>query len=94
MDITGRQVLREGQVIDLTATEFDLLRTLMENPGYVLTRGELIREALGNEYPGVQRTLDSHIRNLRRKIEVDPKEPQYIQTIYGIGYKLTTGEDI
>jgi two-component system alkaline phosphatase synthesis response regulator PhoP len=94
MDIHGRQLLVAGQVVDLTATEFDLLRALMEDAGYVLTRGELIRKALGSDYMGIERTLDSHIRNLRLKIEADPKKPQYIKTIYGVGYKLTAGEDV
>jgi two-component system alkaline phosphatase synthesis response regulator PhoP len=66
----------------------------MEDAGYVLTRGELIRKALGSDYMGIERTLDSHIRNLRLKIEADPKKPQYIKTIYGVGYKLTAGEDV
>ncbi|MCB0000596.1 MAG: winged helix-turn-helix domain-containing protein, partial [Anaerolineales bacterium] len=72
----------------LTATEFDLLRTMLEQPGYVFTRDELIRRALGDDFEGIGRTLDSHIRNLRRKIEPDSKNPTYIQTVYGIGYRL------
>ena len=94
MDIPGRQVLVEDQPVDLTATEFDLLRALMESAGYVLTRSELIRKALGSDYLGIERTLDSHIRNLRHKIEADPKNPTYIKTIYGVGYKLTAKEGV
>jgi two-component system alkaline phosphatase synthesis response regulator PhoP len=68
MDIAGHEVLVRNRVVDLTATEFDILRALMESAGYVLTRNELIRKALGSDYLGVERTLDSHIRNLRAKI--------------------------
>jgi len=60
----------------------------MENPGSAFTRGELLEKALGYAYEGMGRTLDSHIKNLRRKIEPDPKQPTRIQTIYGVGYKL------
>ena len=61
---------------------------LLEQAGYVLTRSELVDKALGADYEGIERTLDSHIRNLRRKIEPDPKNPIYIQTVYGVGYRL------
>ena len=61
---------------------------MLEQPGYVFTRDELIRRALGDDFEGIDRTLDSHIRNLRRKIEPDSKNPTYIQTVYGIGYRL------
>jgi two-component system alkaline phosphatase synthesis response regulator PhoP len=69
------------------------MRALMEQAGYVLTRGELIRKALGSKFDGVDRTLDSHIRNLRQKVEPDPKHPIYIKTVYGVGYRLEGGED-
>jgi two-component system alkaline phosphatase synthesis response regulator PhoP len=88
MDVGRRVVTINGRMIDLTATEFDLLRVLLEHPGYVWTRGELIRTALGSEFDGIDRTVDSHIRNLRRKIEPDPRDPSYVQTIYGVGYRL------
>lgn len=91
MDVGKREVRINGRSAPLTATEFDLLRTLLEQPGYVFTRDELIRRALGNDFEGIDRTLDSHIRNLRRKIEPDPKNPTYIQTVYGIGYRLAEG---
>jgi len=88
MDVTRREVLVAGQAVDLTPTEFDLLRVLLEQAGYVFTRSELIRRALGADYEGIDRTLDSHIRNLRQKIEADPRNPSYVQTVYGIGYRL------
>jgi len=92
MDIRRREVQVNGQQVDLTATEFDILHVLMEGAGYVLTRGELIRKALGSEFMGIERTLDSHIRNLRAKVEPDPKNPHYIKTVYGVGYKLQPEE--
>ena len=88
MDLDRHEVLINGRPVDLTATEFNLLKTFMENPGYVFTRSELIEQALGYEYEGSERTLDSHMRNLRHKIEPNPKEVTYIQTVYGVGYRL------
>ncbi len=88
LDVGRREVLVNGRIVDLTPTEFTLLQTLMENPGYVYTRTELIEKGLGYEYIGMDRTLDSHIKNLRKKIESDPKNPTTIQTVYGVGYRL------
>jgi two-component system alkaline phosphatase synthesis response regulator PhoP len=88
MDIERREVQINGQAVELTPTEFNLLRVLMEQAGYVFTRNELIRKGLGVDYEGLDRTLDSHMRNLRAKIEPDPRQPTYIQTVYGVGYRL------
>ncbi|KAA3664963.1 MAG: DNA-binding response regulator [Chloroflexi bacterium] len=88
LDVGKREVSVNNKTIDLTPTEFNLLHILMENPGYVFTRSELIERGLGHEYVGMDRTLDSHIKNLRRKIEPDPKKPTYVLTVYGIGYRL------
>jgi two-component system alkaline phosphatase synthesis response regulator PhoP len=88
MDLDRREVTLNGQPVDLTATEFNLLKSLMENPGYAFTRSELIEQALGYEYEGSERTLDSHMRNLRRKIEPYANETTYIHTVYGVGYRL------
>jgi two-component system alkaline phosphatase synthesis response regulator PhoP len=90
MDITRREVVVDGRSIELTPTEFDLLRVLLEQAGYVFTRSELIRRALSSDFEGIERTLESHVRNLRQKIEADPKNPTYIQTVYGVGYRLAT----
>lgn len=89
MDLGRREVIVDTQPVDLTVTEFELLRVLMENPGYAMTRTDLIEKSLGYDYESVERTLDSHIKNLRKKIEPDPKHPTYIQTVYGVGYRLT-----
>lgn len=88
MDVRRRDVRVDGRPIELTPTEFSLLQVLMEQVGYVLTRGELTRRALGVDFEGVERTLDSHIRNLRQKIEPDPANPTYVQTVYGVGFRL------
>lgn len=88
MDVDRHEVLQDGQLVDLTLTEFKLLHLFMENPGRAFTRAELVEQALGYDFEGSERTLDSHIKNLRRKIEPDPKEPTYIHTVYGVGYRL------
>lgn len=88
LDTGRRELMANGRVIELTPTEFNLMRIMMERPGYVFTRAELIETGLGYEYIGMDRTLDSHIKNIRRKIEPDTKSPQYLQTVYGIGYRL------
>lgn len=88
MDVERREVRVDGHHVDLTPTEFDLLRVLVQRAGYVFTRSELIRKGLGVDYEGLDRTLDSHVRNLRHKIEPDPRHPTYLQTVYGVGYRL------
>jgi DNA-binding response OmpR family regulator len=90
MDVSRHIVTLAGNEINLTPTEFDLLRTLMQNPGYVFARDELLEKAVGYTFEGLGRTLDSHIKNLRRKIDADGHE--YIQTVYGVGYRLTEDE--
>ncbi|MCC7448499.1 MAG: response regulator transcription factor [Anaerolineae bacterium] len=77
-----------GQALDVTPTEMAILLTLMKNPNHTFTRAELIEKALGYTYEGMERTLDSHIKNLRKKIELDPSEPRYIETVFGLGYRL------
>lgn len=74
--------------VELTRTEFKLLQLLMEHPGYTLTRDELLENTMGYAYEGMGRALDTHIRNLRKKIEPDPDSPRAIHTVYGVGYRL------
>jgi DNA-binding response OmpR family regulator len=88
MDLDRHEVQAAGRPVEVTPTEFELLRALMENPGHAFTRSELIERSLGYTYDGLDRTLDSHIKNLRRKVEPDPKDPTFIQTVYGVGYRL------
>jgi two-component system alkaline phosphatase synthesis response regulator PhoP len=88
MDLDRHEVSVAERRVDLTSTEFEFLRALMEHPDHVFTRLELIESALRYEYDGMERTVDSHIKNLRRKIEPAPQRPLYIETVYGIGYRL------
>lgn len=88
LDMDRHEVSVAGQAVDLTPTEFEFLRALMEYPDHAFTRLELIESALGYEYEGLERTVDSHIKNLRRKIEPEPKTPAHIETVYGVGYRL------
>jgi len=88
LDADRHTVAIDGRLLETTPTEFAVLRTLMENPNRAFTRGELIEKALGYSYEGMERTLDSHIKNLRKKIEEDPSQPQYIETVFGVGYRL------
>lgn len=88
VDVTRRLVTLDEQPVDLTPMEFHLLVTLMQRQGVPFSRADLIQRRTGYDYDSLERTLDSHIRNLRKKIEPDPKEPTYIQTVYGFGYRL------
>jgi DNA-binding response OmpR family regulator len=88
LDLDQHSLKVGEQPVELTRAEFNLLEAFMENPGYTLTRDELLEKAVGYAYEGMGRALDTHIRNLRRKIEPDPDNPTYLQTIYGIGYRL------
>jgi DNA-binding response OmpR family regulator len=75
--------------VDLTKSEFELLATLMASPGQVFSRLDLLDRVSGDAYEGYERTIDVHIRNLRTKIESDPKHPKYVETVYGMGYRFT-----
>ena len=83
------KVKKKGIDIELTTIEFKVLLSLVSNPNIVLSREQLIAIALGDEYEGYDRTIDTHIKNIRQKIEDNPKEPKYIQTVYGAGYKFS-----
>jgi two-component system alkaline phosphatase synthesis response regulator PhoP len=87
LDADTREVRVKDALVELTATEYDLLKALMESPGHAFTRLELIDRALGYSYAGMERTLDSHIKNLRKKLEPDPANPIHIETVYGVGYR-------
>lgn len=88
IDSEKRTVQQAGISIDLTPTEFDLLKILAANPGRVYTRMQLLDLVQGNSFEGYDRTIDSHVKNLRKKIEPDPEHPHYIHTVYGVGYKM------
>jgi len=91
IDPATHMVMVDGAPVELTPTEFDLLLTLARHPGRVYTRAQLLEGVLGDAYEGYERTIDAHIKNLRRKIEPDSRQPRYIQTVYGVGYKLQEG---
>lgn len=88
LDLDAHQATVAGIPIELTRTEFDLLALLLRNPGHAFTRSELIEQGLGYAYAGMERTVDSHIKNLRRKIELPTVVAPLIETVYGIGYRL------
>lgn len=89
IDLERHQVLNGTQAIELTPTEFKLLEVLAANAGKVFSRLQIVEQTQGYAFDGYERTVDAHIKNLRRKLESNPKEPRYIQTVYGIGYKFT-----
>jgi len=88
IDLKTREVTVEGRSVELTPTEFDLLAYLARHPGQVFTRLQLLREVQGYTYDSFARTIDTHVKNLRRKIEEDPKNPKFILTIHGVGYRF------
>jgi two-component system alkaline phosphatase synthesis response regulator PhoP len=89
IDLPRRKVTRDGTVIDLTATEFDILATLAREPGRVLTRSQLLDMIHGVIVEAYERAIDAHIKNLRRKLEPDTTHPRYVLTVHGVGYKFT-----
>ena len=88
LDRAGRTVTVAGRAVDLTPSEFAILATLMAAPGQVFSRLDLLDRVSGEAYEGYERTIDVHIRNLRTKIEPDPKHPIYVETVYGMGYRF------
>ena len=88
IDQARHEVRRQDEVIAITPTEFELLWALASNRGRVLSRLQLMEKALGDSYEGYERTIDAHVKNLRRKIELDPAHPRYVQTVFGVGYKV------
>lgn len=88
IDTHKHEVKKNGEPINLTPNEYRILIAFIKHPNKVFTRDELIYAAFGNEYSGFDRTVDTHVKNLRQKIENDTKNPKYILTVHGIGYKL------
>jgi two-component system alkaline phosphatase synthesis response regulator PhoP len=93
IDPDKRLVYSKDQVLSLTSTEFDLLLVLARNPGRVFSRMELLDRVQGVAYEGYERTVDVHIKNLRKKIEPDPRQPRYVLTVYGAGYRFVEDLD-
>jgi DNA-binding response OmpR family regulator len=88
VDFLSHEVRRGGVPLHLTPKEFKLLETLVREPGRAFSRLALLERVFGLDYEGLERTVDVHIMNLRKKIEPDPARPTYIQTVYGVGYKF------
>jgi DNA-binding response OmpR family regulator len=88
LDRDGRTVQVDGRFVDLTPSEFDILTAIISSPGRVYSRLDLLDIIQGVRYEGYERTIDTHIKNLRGKIEDDPRSPRYIETVYGVGYRF------
>lgn len=88
IDISGHKILVNDEVIDLTASEFKLLTTLCRYPGRVYSRMELVEKVLGYDFEGYERTIDSHVKNLRAKIGDNPRNPKWLHTVHGVGYRF------
>ncbi|TMJ10792.1 MAG: response regulator transcription factor, partial [Bacillati bacterium ANGP1] len=93
IDLRAHEVSLQGRRVDLTPTEFRLLEILAGHPNQVFTRMQLIDRVQGHAFEGYERTVDAHIKNLRGKVEPDPKNPRHILTVYGVGYKFQTAEN-
>lgn len=91
VDFERHEVLLRGAPLRLTPKEFKLLETLIQQPGKAFSRAELLEQVFGYDYEGLDRTVDVHMMNLRKKIERDPAQPVYLQTVYGVGYKFVGG---
>jgi len=89
MDLTRHLVDVAGRRVELTPSEFGLLAALVREPGRVFSRLQLLETSQGNSYTGYERTVDAHIKNLRAKIEPDPRHPRYVQTVFGVGYRFS-----
>lgn len=89
IDVSNREVFIDGVAVILTPTEYKILLSLAEQPGWVFSREQLVTIAQGFDFEGYDRTIDAHVKNLRHKIEKDSREPEFIKTVYGVGYKFT-----
>jgi DNA-binding response OmpR family regulator len=81
-----------GRRIDLTPTEFQVLATLVRQPGRIFTRGQLLDAIHGVAFESYERAIDTHVKNLRRKIEPDTRRPRYVETVHGVGYRFSDAE--
>ncbi|MDI6843950.1 MAG: response regulator transcription factor [Anaerosomatales bacterium] len=88
VDPARREVTVAGEKVDLTRTEFEILATMAAHPGRVYSRLQLLEAVSGDAFEGYERTIDAHVKNIRKKIGDDPKEPRYIRTVFGVGYKV------
>lgn len=91
IDLAGHKVVQRGEVVRLTRIEFNLLTLLAQHPGQTFSRAQLLDRLHGVSGGGYDRSVDAHIKNLRKKLEADPGDPHYVLTVYGIGYQFTDG---
>ncbi len=94
MDLEYNRFFKDGVEVFLTKNEFQIIKTLFSNPNKIFTREEIIELTFGLDYDAYDRAIDTHIKNIRQKIEDNPKKPQYIKTIYGMGYKSSGLDDV
>lgn len=94
IDFDNHKLLKNGQEVSLTNNEFKIIQTLFSNPQKIFTREEIIEIAFGMHYDAYDRAIDTHIKNIRHKIEDQPKSPKYIKTVYGVGYKAGLGDEV
>ena len=94
IDADSRRVLIEGEPVELTAREFDLLAFFARHPGRVFTRGQLLDKVWGYTHEGYEHTVNTHINRLRGKLEADPSHPRFILTVWGVGYRFPTIEEL
>lgn len=92
IDPQRRTVSLDGALADLTRTEFDILAAMAAHPGRVYTRLQLLEIATGDTFEGYERTIDAHVKNIRKKLGEDPKHPRYVHTVFGVGYKVEAQE--
>jgi DNA-binding response OmpR family regulator len=93
LDVPRMRVEVDGRLVELTATEFELLATLARRPGRIFTRGQLLDALRGASFESYERAIDTHVKNLRRKLEPDPRSPRYVLTVYGVGYRFAEERD-
>jgi DNA-binding response OmpR family regulator len=91
IDVTSHKVSKKGQELFLTPTEFNILHLLAMRPGTVYSRLQLLRQAMGEEYLYYERSIDTHVSNLRKKVEDNPSDPKYVETVFGVGYRFGEG---
>ncbi|EGW41356.1 response regulator [Desulfosporosinus sp. OT] len=91
IDVTSHKVTKRGLEIFLTPTEFNILHLLAIRPGTVYSRLQLLRQAMGEEYLYYERSIDTHVSNLRKKLEDNPSDPKYVETVFGVGYRFGEG---
>jgi len=94
IDLDGHELRLRGTPVELTPLEFKLLAELAKHPGRVLSRMQLLELLEGTTYAALERTVDTHVKNLRRKIEPDPQNPSYVLTVYGVGYRFAKPDEL